>query len=199
MVYIYILELENKKYYIGKTSNPNFRLKQHFNSFGSYWTRKYKPLKIIKTIPDCDDFDEDKYTIKYMSTYGLQNVRGGTFCQLVLSKENINIINKMINGSTNKCFICGESTHFVKDCNKKSNCSFITNVNDQDDLDNDEDYLDNDEDDLDDDENDISDIDENDISDLDDENDLDDVSDIDENDISDIDENDISDISDSDN
>ena len=35
MVFIYVLELENKKYYIGKTNNPKFRLDQHFNLNGS--------------------------------------------------------------------------------------------------------------------------------------------------------------------
>ena len=34
MVFIYILELENKKYYIGKTTNPQFRIESHFNSSG---------------------------------------------------------------------------------------------------------------------------------------------------------------------
>ena len=38
MVFIYILELENNKYYVGKTTNPNFRLEQHFNNSGSHWT-----------------------------------------------------------------------------------------------------------------------------------------------------------------
>ena len=39
MVFIYILELENKKYYVGKSANPNFRLEQHFNLSGSQWTK----------------------------------------------------------------------------------------------------------------------------------------------------------------
>ena len=43
---IYILELENKKYYVGKTTNPDFRLEQHFNNSGSQWTKKYKPIKV---------------------------------------------------------------------------------------------------------------------------------------------------------
>lgn len=40
MVFVYVLKLENNKYYIGKTSNPNFRIEQHFNSSG---------------LEDCDD------------------------------------------------------------------------------------------------------------------------------------------------
>ena len=74
---IYILELANKtegkskgktegyKYYIGKTNNPTFRLEQHFNSAGSAWTKIYPPTKVIEIIPNCDDFDEDKFLWRY--------------------------------------------------------------------------------------------------------------------------------------
>ena len=86
MIFIYVLKLEQNKYYIGKSNNPNFRLAQHFESNGSEWTKKYKPIEIIDIISDCDDFDEDKYTIKYMHKYGIDNVRGGTFCQLEFSR-----------------------------------------------------------------------------------------------------------------
>ena len=30
MVYVYVLELQQKKYYIGKTDNPKMRLDTHF-------------------------------------------------------------------------------------------------------------------------------------------------------------------------
>jgi len=52
MVFIYILSLQNGKYYVGKTSNPSFRLDQHFNLEGSNWTKKYKPIKVIDIIYD---------------------------------------------------------------------------------------------------------------------------------------------------
>ena len=54
MVNIYILQLENNssegtytplqdyKYYIGKTNQPEIRLESHFNSSGSAWTIKTK-------------------------------------------------------------------------------------------------------------------------------------------------------------
>lgn len=120
MVYIYILQLENEKYYIGKTNNLQFRLDSHFNSNGSAWTRKYKPIKVLESIPDCDDYDEDKYTIKYMEKYGINNVRGGSFCEIKLSDNNVITLKQMINSVTDKCYICGKDDHFANACKKVS-------------------------------------------------------------------------------
>ncbi len=118
MVFIYILQLENNKYYVGKTSNPEFRIESHFNSNGSVWTRKFKPIKLLELISNCDDYDEDKYTLKSMEKYGIINVRGGSFCEIKLSSDNISTINKMINSSTNSCYICGSNKHFANKCDK---------------------------------------------------------------------------------
>ena len=118
MVFIYILRLKNDKYYVGKTENPKFRIDTHFKDGGCYWTKKYKPLQIIGLFPDCDDFDEDKYTLKYMSKYGMDNVRGGSFCRCELTNENKNTIDKMISSSNDCCHCCGEKGHFIRNCAK---------------------------------------------------------------------------------
>ncbi len=121
MVYIYILQLEDNKYYVGKSETPELRIENHINQInGSQFTKKYKPIKIVEIISNCDDYDEDKYTLKYMDTYGVNNVRGGSFSQIELNEENIKMINKMINGAKNQCFLCGSKSHFVKDCDKKN-------------------------------------------------------------------------------
>lgn len=118
MVFIYVLELEQGKYYIGKTTNPSFRLENHFNSNGSVWTKKYKPIKLFELIPNCDDYDEDKHTIKYMERFGINNVRGGSFCEIKLNENNIVTLNKMLKTASDQCYICGKNDHFASDCKK---------------------------------------------------------------------------------
>ena len=118
MVYIYILQLEQGKYYIGKTSNPDFRIEQHFQCGGAIWTKKYKPLNALEIIPDCDDYDEDKYTRIYMDKYGIDNVRGGSFCEVILDESTIQLLEKMSKTTQNRCFTCGIFGHFAKECKK---------------------------------------------------------------------------------
>jgi len=128
MVFIYILLLELNKYYIGKTNNPDIRLDYHFNSDGSEWTKIYKPIKVYEVISNCDSYDEDKYTLKYMEKEGINNVRGGSFSQIELSVEQIKLISQMIKGATDKCFNCGESGHFIKDCIESKIEDYLKNI-----------------------------------------------------------------------
>ena len=116
MVFIYVLQLEDNKFYIGKTENPQFRLNNHFNFNGSVWTKKYKPLKVLKIIPNCNNFDEDRYTKEYMSKKGINNVRGGTYCKIKLDNDEIELLKKEINGANDCCYICGSNQHFANNC-----------------------------------------------------------------------------------
>lgn len=116
MVFIYILQLEQGKYYVGKTDNPTIRLTNHYESSGSAWTKKYKPVRIYQIIPDCDNYDEDKYTKIYMDKFGINNVRGGSYCAIELNNEVKKLIKQGINSSNDNCYHCSQPGHFANSC-----------------------------------------------------------------------------------
>jgi len=121
MIYIYTIELETGKYYIGKTKkDPGVRFQEHLSGRGAGWTRKYKPIKLINVIESDDPYDENKVTLKYMNEYGIENVRGGSFCRPELDEETTKIIKTMINGSEDVCYRCGKPGHFVRNCKAKT-------------------------------------------------------------------------------
>ena len=133
MVYIYCLLLEQNKFYIGKTANPDYRLEDHFKGRGSEWTKLYKPIKVLELLEDCDDYDEDKYVRIYMDQHGIENVRGGSFSTIKLHKTTISQLQKMSRGTSDKCFKCGEAGHFSRGCRggskKAKPSSKIKNIN----------------------------------------------------------------------
>ncbi len=116
MTNIYILRLEYGKYYIGKSENVINRYNQHINGRGSSWTKKYKPISIEKTITNSSSFDEDKITKEYMSKYGIDNVRGGSYVEMELSDFQKNALKMEIWGAKDLCKKCGRTGHFIKDC-----------------------------------------------------------------------------------
>jgi hypothetical protein len=62
-----------------------------------------------------------------MDKYGINNVRGGTFCKLKLNDYNLITINNMINSANDKCYICGDVGHFANKC-KQDNDSILLNL-----------------------------------------------------------------------
>jgi len=120
MVFIYVLQCEEDKYYVGKTDTNKFRIDTHFDSNGSEFTKKYKPIDIYQIIPECDKYDEDKYVKKYMNKYGIDNVRGGTYSRIELTTEEKKYLQKELWGANDLCFLCG-GEHFVKDCPNNTN------------------------------------------------------------------------------
>jgi len=117
---IYVLRLEGGRYYIGKSENVKNRYRQHLNGSGSAWTRKYKPVSLEKTIENVSPFEEDKITKEYMSKYGIDKVRGGSYVEVELSEFHTEALKMEMWAAKDLCTQCGRPGHFVKDCYAKT-------------------------------------------------------------------------------
>lgn len=81
---LYVLKLEQDKYYVGITSQtPEKRFQEHLHGRKTHWTAKYPPIKIVDTkylgdlsLEDAKDY-ENKVTRRYIKEKGVNNVRGG--------------------------------------------------------------------------------------------------------------------------
>ena len=116
MATIYVLKLEEGKYYIGKSDNIESRIKEHKEGKGSLWTKKYKVIDLKKVIVCNDPFDEDKVVKKYMMKYGIENVRGGSYNHMKLCKIEMKILRREIFTAMNRCYKCGKNTHYANKC-----------------------------------------------------------------------------------
>lgn len=120
---IYVLRLEGGRYYVGKSEDVMNRYSQHLKGNGSAWTRKHKPVALEKTYKNASPFDEDKYTKEYMSNYGIEKVRGGSYCEITLSEFQIETLKTEIWGAKDLCSQCGRKGHWVKDCHATKDVS----------------------------------------------------------------------------
>jgi predicted GIY-YIG superfamily endonuclease len=117
---IYVLQLEGSKYYVGKSDNIMNRYQQHLHGNGAAWTRKYKPISLEKIYENVSPFQEDSITKEYMSKYGIDNVRGGSYVEVELSDFHIEALKMEIWGAKGLCTQCGRTGHFVANCYAKT-------------------------------------------------------------------------------
>jgi hypothetical protein len=96
---VYVLKCDKGMFYVGstnKSSESKFR--------EQLFTSKYKPIRVIFSKKTYNIFEEDKLVKKYMMKYGIDNVRGGYYSSLNLSKSDINCLknelfsNNLFNG-----------------------------------------------------------------------------------------------------
>ena len=114
--WLYVLRCRGGKIYVGKTSNPSFRLDAHFREGGSAWTRRFPPEEVIDFCEIKTHHDENNRTMDEMKKHGIDNVRGGSWCQLELSIEQKEEISRQILGSSGLCFRCCKPGHFASRC-----------------------------------------------------------------------------------
>jgi curved DNA-binding protein CbpA len=121
--YVYVLELEDGCYYIGKTRDMQRRTLEHFVSAnkGAEWTREHKPKSVLKVISVPDmclhaGLFENLVTKEYMIQFGIQSTRGGSWPCKNISKHALGVLEQEFRDVMDKCFYCGGAAHFYDAC-----------------------------------------------------------------------------------
>jgi adenosyl cobinamide kinase/adenosyl cobinamide phosphate guanylyltransferase len=75
---VYVLQLEDNKWYIGETNDLEHRIEMHKKGGGSAWTKLHEVIDVKEIIPKGN---EKIITLKYMKEFGYNNVRGYAWSQ----------------------------------------------------------------------------------------------------------------------
>ena len=71
---LYILELQDNKFYIGLTDNLENTYEKHLDGMYDYWTYRFRPISIKCTMENIDVHIFDQYIEEYMQIYGEDNI-----------------------------------------------------------------------------------------------------------------------------
>ena len=113
---LYILRLQEGKYYIGTTENVEIKFAQHVSGQGPKWTQKYSPIEIVKTFRNVKGNMENKMVQDYMTQYGINNVRSDSYNRVKLPPAQLNELIAKLKMEQNKCHYCAEVDHITDDC-----------------------------------------------------------------------------------
>jgi len=115
MEYIYILECQQNKFFIGKTYNIQIEYNEHLDGTFCDITKTFKPLSIHCIFDINSDININIIIGKYILKYGKENIY--FLEESYINKKEIKTIIKLKN---NNC-ICEKSDHWISTCslNKK--------------------------------------------------------------------------------
>lgn len=97
-MYVYVLKLENEKCYVGicLKGDPFKRIRRHYKANGARYTQNNRVLKLILLQEITDTLQELVYTLTFMKTFGITNVRGDKYVQKNINDFERNEISNLI-------------------------------------------------------------------------------------------------------
>ena len=119
---VYVIKLENSKYYVGSSKCMNRRIRVH--SSGEYscaWV-KLHPFRCVYALFPVEDDDtnlrqlEEDVVTDMIVKYGIDNVRGGSFTLPELSNEQRETILRIVTHRNDSCLKCGQNGHYMNAC-----------------------------------------------------------------------------------
>lgn len=137
--FLYVLECNNNKIYVGITYGIKKRILQHLEGRGATFTKKNPPLQCIELF-ELDDISRDEAelyetykTIEWATKIGGENVAGGVFCVTDDGSRKRAIDNAI---KKNEINICGKQYKLndetliskLKECSISEISDYVTNV-----------------------------------------------------------------------
>ena len=120
---VYVLQLEQGRYYVGKTGRPvELRIKEHFSSPKPAWIRAYRPVAAVTPLTclpaDLESWERAE-TLERMWLHGASRVRGWQYTRLNLTATERSQIVMELCERKDLCRKCGNAGHMYSNCQKK--------------------------------------------------------------------------------
>jgi hypothetical protein len=98
-LWVYVLQLQEEKWYVGQTKDPVRRFAQHIEGSGAVWTQIYRPTgkALLMKVDEpaaahgfADPVTESSITLQMMGLFGIENVRGAGWSKIALLRSDQN-------------------------------------------------------------------------------------------------------------
>jgi len=95
---IHVISQHNNKYSVVLTeeTDATVLMSNMEKELGTMWTINNSPHRVKNSYPDMDEWDIEDMVLRTMMKYGVENVRGGSYNNEILSLDEITIAERNV-------------------------------------------------------------------------------------------------------